>query len=225
LEGVLKNSLIKLGFATAVIVGSSSYASADTIVDLNSGNSFSYQTGTVTTNTPLALTSSGLGGIALISNPNAVVTGSVANQYTQPLGSSGNYLAAGPSASANSTSTTPVTLTFTSPLTSLSFLWGSPDDYNDLTIVTTHGTYQINGSQMIGLADSGNNADTTDVEFTSLTGDILSMAFSSNQNAFEVGGFASAVPEPATWAMMVLGFLGVGFMAYRRKDNASFRLV
>jgi PEP-CTERM motif len=29
----------------------------------------------------------------------------------------------------------------------------------------------------------------------------------------------AAVPEPATWAMMVLGFMGVGFMAYRRKQN------
>jgi hypothetical protein len=27
----------------------------------------------------------------------------------------------------------------------------------------------------------------------------------------------SAVPEPSTWAMMLLGFAGVGFMAYRRK--------
>ena len=27
----------------------------------------------------------------------------------------------------------------------------------------------------------------------------------------------SAVPEPATWALMILGFAGVGFMAYRRK--------
>jgi len=27
----------------------------------------------------------------------------------------------------------------------------------------------------------------------------------------------SAVPEPSTWAMMILGFAGVGFMAYRRK--------
>jgi hypothetical protein len=26
-----------------------------------------------------------------------------------------------------------------------------------------------------------------------------------------------AVPEPSTWAMMMLGFAGVGFMAYRRK--------
>jgi PEP-CTERM motif len=30
---------------------------------------------------------------------------------------------------------------------------------------------------------------------------------------------AAAVPEPSTWAMMILGFCGVGFMAYRRKQN------
>ncbi len=29
----------------------------------------------------------------------------------------------------------------------------------------------------------------------------------------------AAVPEPSTWAMMILGFFGVGFMAYRRKGN------
>lgn len=29
----------------------------------------------------------------------------------------------------------------------------------------------------------------------------------------------SSVPEPSTWAMMIFGFLGVGFMAYRRKQN------
>jgi hypothetical protein len=34
----------------------------------------------------------------------------------------------------------------------------------------------------------------------------------------------TAVPEPSTWAMMILGFLGVGFVAYRRKSNYSFRL-
>ncbi len=36
----------------------------------------------------------------------------------------------------------------------------------------------------------------------------------------------TAVPEPSTWAMMVLGFAGVGFMAYRRKQNGpAFRMV
>jgi hypothetical protein len=28
---------------------------------------------------------------------------------------------------------------------------------------------------------------------------------------------AGGVPEPSTWAMMILGFAGIGFMAYRRK--------
>jgi hypothetical protein len=31
----------------------------------------------------------------------------------------------------------------------------------------------------------------------------------------------AAVPEPSTWAMMILGFAGVGFMAYRRKSNPA----
>jgi PEP-CTERM motif len=29
------------------------------------------------------------------------------------------------------------------------------------------------------------------------------------------------VPEPSTWAMMILGFFGLGFMAYRRKSPAT----
>jgi choice-of-anchor C domain-containing protein len=34
----------------------------------------------------------------------------------------------------------------------------------------------------------------------------------------------TAVPEPSTWAMMILGFLSVGFAAYRRKAKPSFRI-
>jgi hypothetical protein len=29
----------------------------------------------------------------------------------------------------------------------------------------------------------------------------------------------SAVPEPSTWAMMIVGFASVGFMAYRRRGR------
>jgi PEP-CTERM motif len=31
-----------------------------------------------------------------------------------------------------------------------------------------------------------------------------------------------AVPEPSTWAMLLLGFAGIGFMAYRRKPKPAF---
>jgi hypothetical protein len=39
-------------------------------------------------------------------------------------------------------------------------------------------------------------------------------------------GFASVapVPEPSTWAMMVLGFCGVGFLAYRRSGRPAIRV-
>jgi PEP-CTERM motif len=29
------------------------------------------------------------------------------------------------------------------------------------------------------------------------------------------------VPEPSTWAMLILGFVGVGFIAYRRRNGAT----
>ena len=39
----------------------------------------------------------------------------------------------------------------------------------------------------------------------------------SARGPFPVG----SVPEPSTWAMMLLGFAGVGFMAYRRKSKPA----
>ena len=38
--------------------------------------------------------------------------------------------------------------------------------------------------------------------------------------AFSLEG-VNAVPEPAAWTMMILGFAGVGFMAYRRKSKPA----
>jgi hypothetical protein len=35
------------------------------------------------------------------------------------------------------------------------------------------------------------------------------------------GDSVAAVPEPSTWAMLLLGFAGVGFMAYRRESNSA----
>jgi CHRD domain len=37
----------------------------------------------------------------------------------------------------------------------------------------------------------------------------------------EIRGVLAAVPELSTWAMMLLGFAGVGFMAYRRKSKPA----
>jgi hypothetical protein len=51
-------------------------------------------------------------------------------------------------------------------------------------------------------------------------------AVPSDESITVAGNFAqvfiTAVPEPSTWAMMLLGFLGVGFLAYREKSTLRF---
>jgi len=34
-------------------------------------------------------------------------------------------------------------------------------------------------------------------------------------------GSTNAVPEPSTWAMMILGFVDLGFIAYRRRNEPT----
>ena len=47
--------------------------------------------------------------------------------------------------------------------------------------------------------------------------------FPYNYNQGLVTGFnaVAPVPEPSTWAMMILGFAGIGFMVYRKKIGVT----
>jgi hypothetical protein len=48
-----------------------------------------------------------------------------------------------------------------------------------------------------------------------------------NQASASVTGnffYVAAVPEASTWAMMILGFAGIGFTAYRKRDRSRGRL-
>ena len=44
-------------------------------------------------------------------------------------------------------------------------------------------------------------------------------------SALSTINISAAIPEASTWAMMMLGFFGVGFIAFRRKGQGAFRLV
>jgi hypothetical protein len=44
----------------------------------------------------------------------------------------------------------------------------------------------------------------------------LSLPRGDVSGTFSITHTVGALPEPSTWAMMILGFAGVGFMAYRR---------
>jgi hypothetical protein len=58
--------------------------------------------------------------------------------------------------------------------------------------------------------------------FSGITGSDASdwiVLYGGNNVELEFG--VSAVPEPSTWAMLLIGFAGIGFMAYRRKSKPT----
>jgi hypothetical protein len=62
-------------------------------------------------------------------------------------------------------------------------------------------------------------ASVDSITFTFLSGDLRSDFSSGFDNV--VISTVDGVPEPSTWAMMILGFGGVGFVAYRRRNQRS----
>ena len=86
----------------------------------------------------------------------------------------------------------------------------------------------INGTPLGFTQLSGNGLDLftgnpADPVFT-LGSFNLSNPFFGQNDVLTISAVA-AVPEPSTWAMMILGFAGVGFMAYRRKAKRALAAV
>jgi PEP-CTERM motif len=55
---------------------------------------------------------------------------------------------------------------------------------------------------------------------------VVSHGEEDDSSSVKAYGVITPIPEPSTWAMMILGFFGVGFMAYRRKRTGpALRLV
>ncbi|GGB40782.1 hypothetical protein GCM10011380_32810 [Sphingomonas metalli] len=132
----------------------------------------------------------------------------------------GNFLAAGPTAGQ------PATLTFLQAVTNLGFLWGSPDTYNSLTLVTNQRSITYTAQSLGFTTTDGNQNVSQYVNFAATAGEtITSVSFSNSQaiDAFEVANFAvTAVPEPTTWALMFVGFgMVAGAARYRRRNVAA----
>ena len=61
--------------------------------------------------------------------------------------------------------------------------------------------------------------------FTDPSLDIVSITLSEgtaiSSNSFEVAEILTSVPEPKTWAMMLLGFAGLGFVSYSQRRKLA----
>ena len=104
----------------------------------------------------------------------------------------------------------------------VSFLWGSPDSYNSLTINTNAGSQTFLASTL-GLTATGdrNQAQYVTFRVTGAATAITSMRFDSSKEAFEFSNINAAVPEPGTYAMLLSGLMGVGFVARRRRAQSA----
>jgi fibronectin-binding autotransporter adhesin len=200
--------------------------------------------------TPLGKTGSYPTPFASFSGGGVIVKGASSGNYAPPwLGPVGfadpfRYLAVGGGQSE--------TVLFGSEKTAFGLYWGSIDSYNTISFYNTAvsssvPTYKLTGDQLTAaitsgpkLVDGGGQTGFKSNGFVSFSGPGLGffneVVLSSSSNAFEVadleafgpkslGSPVPGVPETSTWAMMILGFLGVGFVAYRRKSNMmNFRI-
>lgn len=134
-----------------------------------------------------------------------------ANPFSLP---GGNYLSVLGGGSA--------TITFDTLMRSISFNWGSLDQYNTLTIHWSGGDEVI----IPNPADGNQFSPGTNGLFYAKVGageSISGLTFASSQNSFEIDDISgSAVPEPATWAMMIAGFGLAGAAIRRRRSTLAF---
>lgn len=103
----------------------------------------------------------------------------------------------------------------------------SPDTAGDMVF---SGIYALTGdSEHINFYESlfthSGNGETTDFSHTADFAFFLpsNVSFTSDSGVFLTANVGS-VPEPSTWAMMIMGFCGLGFIAHRRRDKQLLKV-
>ena len=108
----------------------------------------------------------------------------------------------------------------------LSFVLGSLDSFNKLTLLfADNSSVTYLGNQIIGglpyiSGDQHSPLSNGVVTYNANGGPLtVGATFSTRSNSFEIDNLArGGVPEPATWALMILGFGAVGgAVRYRRR--------
>ena len=146
-----------------------------------------------------------------------VRSGSTPFVTAEPMGSDGsNYLQIGAGQTA----------TFTSAVGKAFFglYVGSIDAFNHITLFDTLGNQLATfDGTVFGQPGNGDQASPQNNRWVIFEDSAASLGsvqlFSDAQNAFEVDNvaFSNAVPEPATWGMMLVGFGAVGSAMRRRR--------
>ncbi len=111
------------------------------------------------------------------------------------------------------------TLTTPNGLHSISIFLGSPDDYNSITFLGgTVGSLTLSGSGLFfpATAFGGDQTIGRRVSYNFGADTFSSVVFASGGNSFEFDNIAGSVPEPSSWALMMVGVGALGFALRRR---------
>lgn len=113
------------------------------------------------------------------------------------------------------------TATLLTPLIqSLSIYIGSPDSYNGIRFIGLNGYDQtLTGASLAAGAFNGDQSVGRRMTYYFGSERVTQVVFFSTGNSFELDNIAatSAVPEPRTWAMMLIGFAAAGSVVRARR--------
>ncbi len=116
---------------------------------------------------------------------------------------------------------------FTSPtlLKNFSFYLGSPDTYNSVEFIGPNFDWLLNGDAIWGGTPPGNGDQSLGlrIRYDFNGNGVNKIIFRSSGNSFEFDSLAAGgagVPEPATWAMLIMGFGALGAAMRRRRALA-----
>jgi PEP-CTERM motif-containing protein len=99
------------------------------------------------------------------------------------------------------------------------------DNGNDFLWLSTPRPIVAPGTPFLGDLQAWTRDANLDPDWLRIGTDIVGGTPAPTFNmAFSLQG-VNAVPEPSTWAMILLGFAGIGFMAYRRKSKPALMAV
>ncbi|QXQ05687.1 PEPxxWA-CTERM sorting domain-containing protein [Sphingosinicellaceae bacterium] len=159
-----------------------------------------------------------------------IVTGTSKNHYAAPAGDTTAFFYTSPEKPNG------VATLNTLDLSTVSFYWGSVDDYNTVDVLGAGGATltSINGADFSPANGGQDTAHTNErIYITAGANEVITgLRFHATGIAYEIddvagtlanGSNPSTVPEPASWALMVAGFGLVGVGA-RRRRGATMRV-
>jgi hypothetical protein len=128
------------------------------------------------------------------------------------------------------------TFSFGTAVKDVALYIGSMDPTNTITLdLFGGGTETFTGATLasmgIGISLPGGSATITAptsngrVTFIDATNDIVGITLTQGTDiktaSFEVAQITTSVPETSTWVLMTLGFVGLGYAAFRRNSKGS----